>query len=92
MTEGPTSATSMWTSEPRQTQKRGQGRFSIVAPPPRPGQLETSSVTALGRTRHDCFSLRASYLESHVHLSRMIDHGHCRSWEASCNQTAVVPV
>ena len=34
MTEGPTSATSMWTSEPRQAQKRGQGRFSIVAPPP----------------------------------------------------------
>ena len=34
MTEGPTSATSMWTSEPRQTQKRGQGRFSIVAPLP----------------------------------------------------------
>jgi hypothetical protein len=27
MTEGPTSATSMWTSEPRQTQKRGQGDF-----------------------------------------------------------------
>ena len=34
MTEGPTSATSMWTSEPCQTQKRGQGRFSIVAPLP----------------------------------------------------------
>ena len=34
MTEGPTSATSMGTSEPRQTQKSGQGRFSIVAPPP----------------------------------------------------------
>ena len=29
MTEGPTSATSMWTSEPRQTQKRGQGGFPI---------------------------------------------------------------
>ena len=28
MTEGPTSATSMWTSEPHQTQKRGQGKGS----------------------------------------------------------------
>ena len=52
MTEGPTSATSMWTSEPRQTLEAWPG--SILdrrSASKRPGQLATNSVTALGRTR-----------------------------------------